>query len=99
MYDKEIDYLNYSSNKKDFHLNFKAVQQATSKDRILSQIISYIKIGLAQNYWRKDEVTSSLRNQILKDLQNSRMSMANMKSLARSYVWWPDLNSDTKKMF
>lgn len=34
----------------------------------------------------------TLRQAILKDLHRTRMGMVKLKSLARSYFWWPNLN-------
>lgn len=39
-------------------------------------------------------IPENLQQLVLKELHNTHMGIVKMKSLARSYVWWPSLNKD-----
>lgn len=43
-------------------------------------------------------IPKALRSSILKELHRSHLGMVKTKSLARSYVWWPDMNSDIEQL-
>lgn len=43
-------------------------------------------------------VAFSLRNYVLKEIHSSHMGITKMKSVARSYVWWPNLYNDIEHL-
>ena len=71
-------------------------------------------LPVMQPFWtRRDELTveqgcllwgmrvivpHKLQNQVLKELHSSHPGIVRMKSIARSYVWWPGLNEDLETL-
>ncbi|XP_052771110.1 uncharacterized protein K02A2.6-like [Mya arenaria] len=43
-------------------------------------------------------IPSSLRNQVMEELHSGHVGIVKMKSLARSYAWWPNLDSELEEL-
>ncbi|KRZ53642.1 Transposon Ty3-I Gag-Pol polyprotein [Trichinella nativa] len=86
----------------NFPLHGKDIARITAKDPILTRVLSWAWRG-----WPKS--TETLRDarviiplqaghKILKELHISHPGIVRMKVLARSYVWWPKLDSEIENL-
>lgn len=110
-------FINYISEREENCLNVENIKRETIKDKILTDVIKFVKTEWPITIWpeikkfyeKRNELNiendclfwgyrivlpQKLRKMFLNELHSSHMGIVKMKSMARSYVWWPSLNKD-----
>ncbi|KRY59721.1 Transposon Tf2-9 polyprotein [Trichinella britovi] len=83
----------------NFPLHSKDIARITAKDPILTRVLSWAWRGWPKSV--SDErlkprviIPLQARHKILKELHIGHPGIVRMKALARSYVWWPKMDSE-----
>jgi len=73
-------------------LEHEFLQPFHNKRNELSQVQDVLTWGV------RVVIPTSLRSTILKDLHSCHLGIVRKKSIARQYVWWPNIDKDIKQL-
>ncbi|XP_015366610.1 PREDICTED: uncharacterized protein K02A2.6-like [Diuraphis noxia] len=95
---KEVDYVDFMEN--TMPIDYEILRPIKVSEELKPYVIRKEEICVDKDIlmWRyRILIPKVLRKDLLKEVHSTHMGMSKMKTLCRSYTWWPGLDKDIEK--